>query len=194
MLDARPSSPEADAATVRRQVADSVRELRARSQRSLAELAASAGIGKSTLHAIESGDANPGIETLWALAGALGVPFSDLVEPPTPTVRVTRRGEAPCVASESSTLQAHLLTSTRHVARVELYDLTLHRGASRDAEAHNDGVIEHVLVTAGSVRVGPLQAPVDLGPGDFATFPGDAPHTYEALVDDTSIVLLIEYP
>lgn len=194
MLDAQSSSPDADGLKVRRQVAEAVRELRGRSGKSLADLAATARIGKSTLHAIESGEANPGIETLWALARALGVPFSDLLEPPTPTVRVVRRGDAPCVANETSTLQAHLLTSTRHVARVELYDLQLHLGPSRDAEAHDAGTIEHVLVTAGSLRVGPLQAPVELGAGDFATFPGDERHTYEALADDTRVVLLIEYP
>ncbi len=194
MLDATSTSEPIDAQALRRQVAAAVRQLRARSGQSLAELANAAAIGKSTLHAIESGDANPGIETLWALASALGVPFSDLLEPPSPAVRVTRRGDAPCVTDAESTMHAHLLTSMRHVARVEVYDLLLHPGPCRDADPHHAGTIEHVLVTAGRLRVGPSEATVELDTGDFASFPGDGQHRYEALVEDTRAVLTIEYP
>jgi transcriptional regulator with XRE-family HTH domain len=188
------ANPPPDAAELRTQVARTVRELRARSGRSLADLASTAGIGKSTLHAIESGDANPGIETLWALAGALGVPFGHLLDPPTPVMRVVRAGEGPRVASEAATMQAHLLASTGHAARVELYDLHLQLGPLRDAQPHTDGTVEHVLVTAGKLRVGPVDAAVELGVGDLATFPGDTGHCYEALEQDTRAVLLIEYP
>ena len=69
------ANPPPDASALRGQLARTVRDLRSRSGKSLADLASAAGIGKSTLHAIEAGDANPGIETLSALAGALGVPF-----------------------------------------------------------------------------------------------------------------------
>ncbi|WP_242624357.1 hypothetical protein [Micromonospora kangleipakensis] len=34
----------------------------------------------------------------------------------------------------------------------------------------------------------------DLGPGDYATFPGDAPHRYEALAPGTFAVLVAEHP
>lgn len=186
--------PPPDAAELRSKVARTVRELRSRSGRSLADLASLAGIGKSTLHAIESGDANPGIETLWALAGALGVPFGHLLDPPTPRIRVVRAGEGPRVASEAATMQAHLLASTGHAARVELYDLHLQLGPLRDAQPHTDGTVEHVLVTAGRLRVGPVESAVDLDVGDLATFAGDIGHRYEALVEDTRAVLLIEYP
>lgn len=188
------ASPPPDAAQLRSQVARSVRELRARSGRSLADLASAAGIGKSTLHAIEAGDANPGIETLWGLASALGVPFGHLLEPPTPVMRVLRAGEGPRVSSEAATMQAHLLASTGHAARVELYALHLQLGPLRDALPHTDGTVEHVLVTAGRLRVGPVGSVVELDVGDLATFPGDVGHRYEALTEEARGVLLIEYP
>lgn len=40
----------------------------------------------------------------------------------------------------------------------------------------------------------PEQAPVELGPGDYATFPGDVPHRYEALAPGTFAVLVMEHP
>jgi transcriptional regulator with XRE-family HTH domain len=187
-------TPAPDAAEVRARVAATVRDLRARSGRSLAELATAAGIGKSTLHAIESGDANPSIETLWALAGALAVPFGDLLDPPKARVRVVRGQEAPRVESESSTMQAHLLTATARGARVELFTLDVDPGSEREAEPHSAGTVEHVLVTSGQLRVGPSSDPALLDPGDLATFAGDAPHVYEATRPGTHAVLLVEYP
>ncbi|MEX2549087.1 MAG: XRE family transcriptional regulator [Nitriliruptoraceae bacterium] len=179
---------------LRQRVATSVRDLRARSGRSLADLASAAGIGKSTLHAIEAGEANPGIETLWALARALGVPFGDLLDPPAPVVRVVRAGQAPQVASESAAMKAHLLASTGHRARVELYDLVLQPGRVHDGQAHTEGTTEHVLVTRGELRVGPAEQAVHLGVGDLAAFASDRAHTYEALVADTEAIMMIEYP
>ena len=192
-LDATDPLPQPDAAELRDRLARTIRDLRARSGRSLADLAAAAGIGKSTLHAIESGDANPGIETLWALANALGVPFGELLDPPSPVVRVVRAGDAPRVASEASTMQAFLLASTGHVARIEFYALHLEPGAMRQADPHTEGTIEHVLVTDGRLRTGPIGAEVELAVGDLATFRGDISHGYEALAPATRLVLLIEY-
>lgn len=182
-----------DARELRGRIARTVHELRTRSGRSLAEVAAAAGIGKSTLHAIESEDANPGIETLWALARALEVPFGTLLEPPQPAVRVVRAGEGPRVDSEGEQIQARLIATTAHAARTEVYALTLQSAQGRDAAPHTPGITEHVLVTTGRVRVGPLDATVELGPGDLASFPGDVPHRYEALDEPAEAVLLIEY-
>jgi transcriptional regulator with XRE-family HTH domain len=181
------------AGELRSRVASSVRDLRARAGRSLADVAAAAGIGKSTLHAIETGDANPGIETLWALARALGVPFGALLDPPTPAVRVLRAADAPRIAAETSAMQALLMTTTAHGARVELYSLELEPSPDRDAEPHSAGTIEHVLVTAGRLKVGPVGHEQELEAGDLVSFPGDVAHRYRALAVATRAVLLLEY-
>jgi transcriptional regulator with XRE-family HTH domain len=187
-----PPVPSDDPAEVRARVARSVRELRGRTGRSLADVAAEAGIGKSTLHAIEAGEANPGIETLWALARALGVPFGSLLDPPAPAVRVVRAGEGPRVDSERRDLHARLLAATAHQARVELYSMDLEPGGEGDAAGHTTGTVEHVFVVEGRLRVGPTESPVELGPGDLVSFPADGEHVYEALAP-TRAVLLIEY-
>lgn len=190
----RPTDPADAPGELRQRVAATVRDLRTRSGRSLADLATEAGIGKSTLHAIEAGEANPGIETLWALARALGVPFGTLLEPARSPVRVVRAGEGPSVDSEVATMHARLLASSGHGARVEMYALDLEPGGERDAEPHTDGTVEHVLVIAGRLRTGPTDAPVELEPGDLASFPGDVAHVYDALEPGTRAVLLLEYP
>lgn len=185
---------EADAAELRARVAASVREHRVRDGRSLAELAAAAGIGKSTLHAIETGDANPSIETIWGLARALRVPFGELLDPSAPTVRVLRAGEGPRIEAAGAGMVAHLVATTAHGARTEWYVLELRAGASRLADSHSAGTVEHVYVVDGRLRVGPEGGAIDLEPGDLAAFPGDTSHRYEAIEDDTTALLLLEYP
>ena len=83
-------------------IAAALRRERERAGLSLTEVARRAGIAKSTLSQLESGTGNPSVETLWALGVALGVPFSQLVDPPAPQVRVVRAGEGPRITSEHS--------------------------------------------------------------------------------------------
>ena len=66
-------------------------------------------------------------------------------------------------------------------------------GAVRNADAHHSGVVEHLVVIVGRLRVGPQTGPVVLGPGDLVTFSSDVPHMYEAL-ETTRCVLLMAYP
>ena len=75
-------------------IAAALRRERERHGISLTELARRAGVAKSTLSQLESGAGNPSVETLWALAVVLEVPFSRLVEPPVSPVQVVRAGLA----------------------------------------------------------------------------------------------------
>lgn len=175
-------------------VAGNVRRHRERRRLSLSELAALAGVGKSTLSQIESGRANPSMETLWAIATALGVPFGDLVSPGAPEVRVLRAGEGVRVDSAGADFLVRLLASTGRRGACEVYAIESSPGEARTADPHPAGVLEHLLVTAGAMEAGPRDGPVTLGPGDLATFPGDVPHAYRALEPGTRAVLVMDYP
>lgn len=178
---------------VRLRIATTLRQLRTDAGRSLADVALAAGVGKSTLHAIESADANPGIETLWALARALDVPFGALLEPASPRVRVVRAHEGPRVASEDSSMCARLLAATSYGVRVEFYDLEIVPDRPREAAGHAPGTIEHVLLIDGQLHVGPTESLAILQPGDLASFPADQPHRYLVTEGAARAVLLIEY-
>ncbi len=60
-------------------IAKSLVRERARTGLSLAEVARRAGIAKSTLSQLESGNGNPSLETLWSLCVALDIPFARLL-------------------------------------------------------------------------------------------------------------------
>lgn len=174
-------------------IARSLRRERARAGLSLSEVAKRAGIAKSTLSQLESGTGNPSVETLWALGVALEVPFSRLVDPPTPQVRIVRAGEGPAISSEQAHFIGTLLASCPPSARRDIYVISLEPGAPRKAEPHIPGTVEHLTIAAGRIRTGPADDPIELGPGDYAAFPGDVPHGYEALEPGSWGVLVMEH-
>ena len=89
-------------------IAKSLVRERLRTGLSLAEIARRAGIAKSTLSQLESGNGNPSLETLWSLCVALDIPFARLLEPQQPTTQVIRRGEG-------TISQPHPVGSVEHI-------------------------------------------------------------------------------
>jgi transcriptional regulator with XRE-family HTH domain len=174
-------------------IAASLQRERRRAGLSLAEMARRAGIAKSTLSQLEAGTGNPSVETLWALGVALGVPFSRLVDPPGGRVCVIRAGEGPAVPAERANYVATLLASCPPGARRDIYLIASEPGPGRESEPHQAGVVEHVVLSAGRALVGPTEAPVELRPGDYVSYPGDAPHVFRALDPDTVAVLVSEH-
>jgi transcriptional regulator with XRE-family HTH domain len=174
-------------------IAASIRRERERAGLTMTELAKRAGIAKSTLSQLESGVGNPSVETLWALGAALGVPFSRLVDPPRPAVRVIRAGEGPITYSEQSAYAATLLASCPPGARRDVYRIDAQPGEPRLSQPHNPGAVEHVILGTGRALVGPVHEPVELAPGDYISYPGDAAHIFKALEPDTTAVIVMEH-
>lgn len=184
---------ESASATPQAVIAASLRRERTRSGLSLTEVAQRAGIAKSTLSQLESGTGNPSLETLWALCVALDMPFSRLLDPPRPSVQVIRAGEGPVVVAAHAEYRATLLAAGSANSRRDLFRVTAEPGDPRRSDPHISGVIEHVLLGAGVALVGPIGAPVQLHPGDYISYPGDAPHIFEALEPGTWAMLINEY-
>ncbi|GAA2606954.1 XRE family transcriptional regulator [Actinomadura fulvescens] len=174
-------------------IAASIRRERERAGLSQTELARRAGIAKSTMSQLESGAGNPSVETLWALGVALGVPFSRLVEPPRRNVQVIRAGEGPVTHSEQADYAATLLASCPPNARRDLYRLDVRPGEPRISAPHMPGTSEHLVLGTGRALAGPTEEPVELGPGDYVSYPGDAPHIFRALEPGTTAVIVMEH-
>jgi transcriptional regulator with XRE-family HTH domain len=166
----------------------------------LSALAEQAGVAKSTVSLIERGQGNPSIDTVWALASALGVPFTSLFhdEPPADDVSVVREDDGSVIAVESAGLEEglvvrHMLTRTGG-ALIEIYTLVLDEGAVRHAEAHVAGLFEHITVAAGRVEISSDSFKEVLDQGDLISFRADRPHTYRVLEGPVRLVSVHEYP
>jgi transcriptional regulator with XRE-family HTH domain len=173
-------------------VASNVRRLREARGLSLGALAARSGVGKATLSRLEAGQANPTIETLYALADALRVPLGDVVAPTESGGHLVRAQEGSAVTGD---VDARIVDRIYGVGLVEVIDLVFPAGGRREAQPHAPGVVEHLLVTDGHLRAGPVSEVAELGPGDLLRFPGDVPHAYEAMGRrDARAVVLMAYP
>jgi XRE family transcriptional regulator, regulator of sulfur utilization len=167
----------------------------------LSALAEQAGVAKSTVSLIERGQGNPSIDTVWALASALGVPFTSLFhdEPPADDVSVVREDDGSVIAVEDAGLEQdglvvrHMLTRTGG-ALIEIYTLVLDEGAVRHAEAHVSGLFEHITVAAGKVEVSNDSFKEILKQGDLISFRADQPHTYRVIEGPVRLVSVHEYP
>ena len=186
-------SEAATAADVVALISMSLRRERARSGVSLTDLAKRAGVAKSTRSQLENGVGNPSLETLWALAQALGIPLSRLVDPPRPGIQVIRAGEGPVMHAERAAYDAALLASCPPGARRDIYRVIGQPNAPHIAHPHMPGTMEHLILGSGRVLAGPEGEAVELGPGDYLRYPSDVPHIFDALQPDTAGVIIMEH-
>lgn len=173
-------------------VARNLRGLRVERNLSVSELARRSGVAKGTVSKLEAGQAtNPTVETLWALADALGASLSELIVAETAPSRVGRLAEAEWI--DGDVLRARIVDK---LAGREVHDVSHVRfvtGARRDAGPHRRGAFAHAFVLAGTLRIEGGET-VELGPGDYAAFPADEPHAYEALEAGTEALVLLSLP
>lgn len=166
----------------------------------LSALAEQAGVAKSTVSLIERGQGNPSIDTIWALASALGVPFTSLFhdEPPADDVSVVRADDGSVIAIDDAGLDEglvvrHMLTRTGG-ALIEIYTLVFEEGAVRNAQAHAVGLFEHITVAAGKLEISTETFTEVLSAGDLISFRADRPHTYRVVEGPVRLVSVHEYP
>lgn len=174
-------------------IATTLRRERERRDLSVSELARRAGVAKATVSQLENGGGNPSVETLWALASALEVPFAILVDEGVRSPTLIRAGEATtAVPSSASDYLAVLLSASPPHARRDIYLLSAEPGSPRRSDPHPRGTVEHLVMVTGRGRVGPADEPYELSPGDYLSYPGDAPHVFEALTPGMSAVCVVE--
>ncbi len=158
-----------------RAIGRNLRRLRGGAGRSLADLAAAADVSKTTLHEIEQGDANPRLDTLYAIASALGVGLADLLASDLPDVQVVRAGEGTVVEGDAVT--ARLLHRVPVQGHIEVYAVEV-AGAEQSSRAHLDHVRECLVVHRGEIVAGPEGHEATLGIGDSVLFRADVDHGY----------------
>jgi XRE family transcriptional regulator, regulator of sulfur utilization len=149
-----------------------IRALRTERGLSLSALALAAGIGKGSLSELETGRRNPTLDTLYALTGPLGVPLAALVDFHDGAVVADEGFETVLLHTE----RAALTTS-------EVWLLRVRAGAGRSSPAHAPGVVEQLIVLAGSCLVEYGDRSLLLATGEHGAWPADVPHRYTAAAD-----------
>jgi transcriptional regulator with XRE-family HTH domain len=175
-------------------LAAAMRRHRAAHNLSLGDLSRATGLSKTSLARLEAGEGNPSLETLWRLGEALGLTIGQLLEEAAPEpARVLRSGEGPIVES-SAGMRGRLLQTEDGPHRTEVFELDLPAGARFEGPPHDPGTRELVHCIAGAISCGPADQPLELAPGDTASFDGAGPHFYAGGPDGGRAVLVMRYP
>jgi transcriptional regulator with XRE-family HTH domain len=165
------------------QIARAVKDRREQLGLSLRALASASGVSSSMISDVERGAKSPTIATLAALAEALKLPISTLLENPPTTagpIRVVRAGERSEVIDPASGIRRYDMAASLAGSRIEFlrYAVPPHAEAGPFA-AHARGTIEHMHLAAGSIRVVFGTSVVMLYAGDSCTCLADTPHRFD---------------
>src|SRR6188768_3835766 len=169
------------------QVGANVRRLRQAQGLNSGELARSAGISAAMLSRLESGDVSPSLETLSALAEALGIATATLLKEDAASqsdAQLVRKGEGLEVVRRGTRRghTYHLLASDRGPKRVfEPFLVTLNSKSEIFPEFEHPGT-EFIHILEGSLRYRHGTETYLLKPGDSLTFRGDVPHGPDTLL------------
>jgi transcriptional regulator with XRE-family HTH domain len=159
----------------------------------LRALAALSGVSSSMISDIERGSKSPTISTLSALAGALSVPISALVDGSTAADRrfqVVRASERLPFIDPTSGAKREDFGPPIAGSRVEFLQFAVPpRTVVGPFPAHATGTIEHIHLAAGRLRVTLGSDAVMLEAGDSCTCLADAPHGFDN--SDSSIEALM---
>lgn len=168
-------------------IGNAARRLRVAQGLTLAEVATNAGISQAMLSRVETGDVSPSLETLDALAAALGTSCAALFRDEIPhdsDAQHTRKGEGLEVVRRGTRRghTYHLLAAGRGPKRVfEPFLVTL-TSASEEFPDFDHAGVEFIYILEGSLRYRHGAESFLLKPGDSLTFRGDVPHGPEKLI------------
>jgi transcriptional regulator with XRE-family HTH domain len=180
---------------VTERLAQAIKHRREQLGLTLRALASTSGVSSSMISDIERGAKSPTISTLSALAQALGVTMSALVDsatPPNRRIHVVRASERPAIIDPTSGARRNSFGPVLAGSKVEFlrYGVAPHTMAGPFA-AHASGTIEHMHLAAGSIRALFGTDAVMLETGDSCTCLADAPHCFDNREGDVEALIYI---
>ncbi len=171
-------------------LARTLRALRGVRGWSLDRAAQETGVSKAMLGQIERGESSPTIATLWKIASGFHTSLSSFLYPAPPA---TAEG---VVFRSASALRGQPGSDAMLVAPLfpyeprfgfELFELTLLPGYERRSDAHEAGVVEHVIVVSGAMEVLIEGEWIALPQGDAIRFSANRAHGYRNLHGEPAV-------
>lgn len=140
-------------------------------------LAKSAGIPRSTIANLESGEGNPSLAVLVKVANSLGVPIDELLAPPRAKVRRWDAADVPIQTQGRGVTLRPLVPES--VPQEILTMMQFAPRASMRGTPHLPGTREFFTCLVGNVTIFVAGERFELGAGDVLAFPGNVPHSYQ---------------
>ncbi|MEI7580210.1 MAG: helix-turn-helix domain-containing protein [bacterium] len=161
-------------------IAATLKELRQKKGLSLDKVALATGVSKAMLGQIERGESSPTVATLWKIAVGFDAPFSLFIAENNNLAHGLAQGgeHVQSVHLNELRMQVVPLFPFDEQLKFELFVIELSPHYEHLSLPHQQGVVEHVVVVAGSMEV--LIAGIwhRLSSGEGISFAADQPHGY----------------
>lgn len=177
-------------------VGRAIRSLRTRQKITMVELGKRSGISQSYLSEIESGKRSPSLSTLFAVAEQLGMTPAGLLHPPVHEDEVAVvRADAGEVFPISETPGGGYFRAILTIGPLSATEFVASPGDDLTGDFEHNGY-EFIYLAQGSLAVTLRdRTPVLLGPGDAMSYPGDRPHSWELVGEETvRVVQILDVP
>ncbi|WP_338562933.1 XRE family transcriptional regulator [Erwinia sp. E_sp_B04_7] len=162
------------------ELGQTLKALRTLREWSLTQAAEQTGVSKAMLGQIERGESSPTVATLWKIATGFKVPFSRFISAATvqSSPAVQRSSAAADWQQQNDTMQVTPLFPFDPQLGFDMLAIELAAGATSHSSAHDRGVIEHVVVITGTLRLAVDNTWHTLQAGEGLRFQADCPHSY----------------
>lgn len=140
-------------------------------------LAAAAGVPRSTIANLESGDANPSLAVLMKVAQALQVPLEELLATPRAKVRQWSAEDVGARQRGRGISERPLVPEPVPDQMCSLMDFA--PGGVMGGTPHLPGTREFFTCLQGRVNLFVAGERYELAEGDVLAFPGNLPHSYQ---------------
>jgi transcriptional regulator with XRE-family HTH domain len=140
-------------------------------------LAAAAGLPRSTIANLESGDANPSLAVLVKVAAALQAPIDELLASPRAKVRRWSAADVGTHERGRGVTERPLVPEPVPDQMCTLMDFA--PGAVMGGTPHLPGTREFFTCLAGRVNLFVAGDRYELATGEVLAFPGNLPHSYQ---------------
>jgi transcriptional regulator with XRE-family HTH domain len=141
------------------------------------QLARIAGIPRSTLTHLESGEGNPSLQTLAKVSAALQVGIEEILSRPRAECKHIKSSEVPRVKRSGGTVTLLKLLPDP-IPGMEIDRMELDEGARVGGVPHVANSKEYFVCIKGKVQISVPGAWYELVEGDVLAFPGDQAHSY----------------
>ena len=185
-----------DLTWVAKHLAQNISLLRKKRNLSQLALAKLAGVPRSTVTYMESGQGNPSLQNLVRVAAALHVSIEELLNRQRTSCKLIKANDVPKQKRVQGMAQVYKLLPDP-IPGMEMDRMEIEVGGRMGGIPHIPYTKEYLICLSGTVEVQVAGEQYEVKPGDVFAFPGDQPHSYRNIgkskADCFSVVVLVPH-
>lgn len=174
-------------------LAENLRYLRSQKHFSQQQLAELAGIPRTTLTSMESGQGNPSLNNLVRIAAALGMGVEELLSRPRSDSVLIPAADVPVQERNQGQMRIYSLLPDK-LKGIAIERMEFAPRASMGGQPHLPGTKEYLTVLRGEVAVYVSGELFVVRQGDVLAFPGNQPHSYLNTQDKAALAMSVVIP